>query len=114
MTKTCNGHDQSIDLVNECTVIIYQLPQGDSRKFWGNSSKFSKPFDRAAYEKIYECKRIKEYNQNTAWEEFNICHPADYKGHSLSVSDIVSIDGKEFFCDSIGWLEVVDGKLQQS
>ena len=29
-----------------------------------------------------------------------------YKGHSLSVSDIVEIDGKYYYCDSYGWEEI--------
>ena len=38
--------------------------------------------------------------------ELNINHPADYTGHSLSVSDIIVIDGHYYYCDSIGWKEV--------
>lgn len=37
---------------------------------------------------------------------FNIYHPADFKGHSLSTSDIVMIDGKYYYCDEYGWEEV--------
>ena len=29
--------------------------------------------------------------------------PEGFKGHSLSVSDVVEVDGKFFYCDSIGW-----------
>ena len=36
----------------------------------------------------------------------NINHPEDYKGHSLSVSDIILIDEHYYFCDSLGWKEV--------
>jgi len=38
--------------------------------------------------------------------ELNINHPNDYKGHSLSVSDICEIDNKYYFCDSFGWKEI--------
>lgn len=38
--------------------------------------------------------------------ELNINHPADYRGHSLSVSDIIVIDDHYYYCDSIGWKEV--------
>ena len=34
--------------------------------------------------------------------------PNGYKGHSLSVSDIVYIDGKYLFCDSVGFKDVTD------
>lgn len=29
--------------------------------------------------------------------------PSDFKGHSLSVSDIVELDGVRWFCDICGW-----------
>ena len=37
---------------------------------------------------------------------FNIKIPEDFKGHSLSVSDIVEIDGKNYYCDFVGWEEL--------
>lgn len=38
------------------------------------------------------------------FEMFNINRPEDFKGHSLSVSDIVRLDNGEFwYCDSFGW-----------
>jgi len=47
---------------------------------------------------------------NVLYEKFNIDHPADYKGHSLSVSDIVVLheDGKNstHFVDSYGFTEL--------
>ena len=46
------------------------------------------------------------------YEKFNIDHPADYKGHSLSVSDIVVLheDGKNraHFVDSFGFTGLPD------
>lgn len=40
------------------------------------------------------------------FERFNINRPDDYKGRSLSVSDIVIIDDTPYYCDPFGWLEV--------
>lgn len=37
---------------------------------------------------------------------FNLNHPADFRGHSLSVSDVVVIGGKHYYCDSIGFVEL--------
>lgn len=34
--------------------------------------------------------------------------PNGYKGHSLSVSDIVYMDGKYMFCDLFGFVDVSD------
>lgn len=35
--------------------------------------------------------------------KFNVNHPVDFKGHSLSMSDIVVLDGTKYYCDSFGW-----------
>ena len=40
------------------------------------------------------------------FELLNINHPADYKGHSLSVSDIILLNGKYYYCDAHGWEEI--------
>ena len=37
---------------------------------------------------------------------FNIGRPEDYKGRSMVVSDIVEIDGKNYYCDAVGWVEL--------
>ena len=38
------------------------------------------------------------------FEIFNINHPEDFRGHSLSVSDIVLLDDSDYYyCDSFGW-----------
>lgn len=37
------------------------------------------------------------------FEKFNINRPEDFKGHSLSVGDIVDIDDICFYCDHFGW-----------
>ena len=37
---------------------------------------------------------------------FNINRPQDFKGHSLSVSDIVELDGKYYYCDNVGWIDI--------
>ncbi len=46
------------------------------------------------------------------YEKFNIDHPADYKGHSLSVSDIVVLhengENSAHFVDSFGFTELPD------
>ena len=37
---------------------------------------------------------------------FNINRPENFHGHSLSVSDIIEINNKYYYCDSIGWVEI--------
>lgn len=62
---------------------------------------------------IYDCIYEGEVEAETLediYSIFNLKHPADFKGHSLSVSDVVeniTDSGSEFhFCDSIGFVEV--------
>ena len=38
--------------------------------------------------------------------DFNIRRPEDFKGHSLSVSDIIQLDDKYYYVDSFGFAEV--------
>lgn len=38
---------------------------------------------------------------------FNCDHPEDFMGHSLSVSDVVVIDGEKYYCDSFGWKKII-------
>lgn len=39
--------------------------------------------------------------------KFNLNHPSDYKGRSLSVSDLVALeDTGTYFCDSFGWKKI--------
>ena len=37
---------------------------------------------------------------------FNLNHPEDYRGRSMSVSDIVVLDGVGYYCDSEGWVNI--------
>lgn len=68
--------------------------------------------DRANYDLVY----IGDYNPDMTleglFEEFNINRPVDFKGHSLSVSDIIVInDGvniSSHYCDDIGFKNIND------
>lgn len=61
------------------------------------------------YEVVYEGE-IEGENPNAVLEElfeiFNIRHPEDFHGHSLSVSDVVELDGVNYYCDSVGWVKL--------
>jgi len=48
---------------------------------------------------------------NKLFEKFNIDHPEDYKGHSLSVGDVVVLDGSAFTVEPFGWKELPDFSL---
>ena len=62
---------------------------------------------------IPNCKdRRREQHCEEVYRKFNIDHPADFKGHSLSVSDIVVLreNGKNsaHFVDSFGFTGIPD------
>lgn len=40
------------------------------------------------------------------FEIFNLNHPIGFNGRSMSVSDIVQLDDKYYFCDSMSWQEI--------
>jgi hypothetical protein len=67
------------------------------------------PVDLGYYQEVYSGE-IADAGNDTAMLEslfhtFNVDHPADYRAHSMSVSDIVMLDNARlWFCDSIGWV----------
>ena len=66
-----------------------------------------KDFDINHYEKVYEGEILDIANDDVIcevlFERFNISRPADFKGHSLSVSDIIVLDGRKYYTDRIGF-----------
>ena len=62
------------------------------------------------YELIYTAPLTEKDDLESIYTRFNVDHPADFTGHSLSVSDIVVLhqDGKDtaHYCDRVGFSEV--------
>lgn len=61
-----------------------------------------------AYKKVYEGDFEEQTDSELPVTEqlymmFNVSRPRDFKGHSLSVSDIIVIDGHQYFCDDLGF-----------
>ena len=65
---------------------------------------------RADYDLIYTAPLTEKDTLDSIYERFNIQRPADFTGHSLSVSDVVVLnDGstvKAYYVDSIGFAEL--------
>ena len=100
---------------NEDTFGIYQLKNGketrdlrfepyDRIQAAGNS------IDRGNYELIYTAPLTPGMSLEDIYTRFNIDHPKDFKGHSLSVSDVVVLhqNGQDtaHYVDSFGYKEV--------
>ena len=81
---------------------IYQVPPGpEGRDFRYRSYEELQAdglsVDRKNYQLIYSAPLDKDTTLDEIYRRFNIEHPADYKGHSLSTGDIVVFrqDGKQ-------------------
>lgn len=64
-------------------------------------------FNLDDYEVIYEgdieaSESIEDTLENLFYI-FNVMHPEDFTGHSLSVSDVVYLDGNYYYVDSFGY-----------
>lgn len=70
--------------------------------------KGTKDVHAAAYDRVYDGK-MDCISLENIYQKFNVDHPADYKGRSLSVSDVVEIRESDtlnpgfYFVDSIGF-----------
>lgn len=94
---------------------IYQLRQGeDTRKFRFEAYEYmaAKGYaaDRADYELVYTAELLPGTSLEDIYTRFNVNHPQDFKGHSLSVSDVVVLhqNGQDtaYYVDSIGFKEL--------
>ena len=71
-------------------------------------------FDFNDYKEVYSGKMHQKNILDNLWRIFNIEHPADFRGHSLSVSDVIALKKPEndywyyYYCDSFGWKEITE------
>lgn len=96
---------------------IYQITERDPEhdyRFMGLDYVQKKGITvaRADYDLIYAAPLTEKDTLDGIYERFNIQRPADFTGHSLSVSDVVVLnDGesvKAYYVDSIGFAELPD------
>ena len=99
--------------------LIYQIRRGgelDAYRFMNYDYLQSKGVtpERGGYDAIYTGGFMDYGNARTnldmIYQRFNVDHPADFKGHSLSVSDIVALKQNGvvscYYVDSIGFREL--------
>ena len=106
----------------ERTFAIYQLKGGEETRDY----RFE-PLDRLRavgldvhrdnYDLVYSAPLSDGESLEDIYRRFNIDHPADFTGHSLSVSDIVVLRHGDtetaHYCDSFGFTEVPEFLQQQ-
>ena len=97
------------------TFSIYQLKRGDeTRDFrfepYDRLAATGRTADRANYDFIYTAELTPGTSLEDIYTRFNIDHPKDFKGHSLSVSDVVVLhqNGQDtaHYVDSSGYRQV--------
>ena len=105
---------------------IYQLKAADRNRAvrWQSLANYTaeKGAPNAAdYDRVYECGRaalcIPAPDPETVLERiynvFNLHKPRDFKGHSLSVSDVVTLDGVAWYVDVYGFKQIENFKEEK-
>ena len=104
------------------TFSIYQIKGGDeTRDFrfepYDRLQAAGNVVDRANYELVYSAPLAPETSLEDIYTRFNIDHPKDFKGHSLSVSDVVVLhqNGQDtaHYVDSFGYKNVPEFLQEQ-
>ena len=104
------------------TYSIYQLKHGDETRDlrfepYDRLQVTGNVVDKANYELIYSAELTPGTSLEDIYTRFNIDHPKDFKGHSLSVSDVVVLhqDGQDtaHYVDSFGYKSVPEFLQEQ-
>ena len=104
------------------TYSIYQLKHGDETRDlrfepYDRLQATGNVVDKANYELVYSAELTPGTSLEDIYTRFNIDHPKDFKGHSLSVSDVVVLhqDGQDtaHYVDSFGYKSVPEFLQEQ-
>ena len=104
------------------TFTIYQLKDGpETRNYryeaYESLQEAGLAVDRQNYDLVYTAPLDGKTTLEDIYRTFNLDRPADFTGHSLSVSDVVVLtrSGKEeaHYCDSLGFTPVPEFFLQR-
>ncbi len=109
---------KAAEMLPEPVCKIYQLKSGEENhnvRFAGSEElkMLGLRPDFTRYEKVYEmplsnlpkCNTVPEQLE-AVFNKFNENKPADFKGHSLSVSDVVELNKQPYFVDSVGFKKI--------
>ena len=108
-------HEQ--ENVTDATYSIYQLKRDEDMRDYSFASmdelnRRGLTVNPDNYEKVYEAPKTSEDTLDSIYYRFNMEHPADFRGHSLSVSDVIvfhenGVDTAHYV-DSYGFTAVPD------
>lgn len=95
--------------------MLYQVKDGEQTRDYRYApysllQKLGLNVDKSNYELTYTCGLSDDTTLESLFTKFNTDRPQDFKGRSMSVSDIVVLhrNGKDkaYYCDSAGFVEV--------
>ena len=117
--KEASGYEASLDISEEPapedSFSIYQLKGGDETLDYrfeplDSIHRNGLSVDPANYELVYTAPLTERDSLESIYTRFNMDRPADFTGHSLSISDMVVLhqDGKDtaHYCDRFGFSQV--------
>lgn len=94
---------------------IWQLTNSrDVDYFFGSWEEAEGEFSITHYHNVYSGEMEQKNILDNLYEKFNIDRPDDFRGHSLSVSDVIALKGDDkdhwrwYYCDSFGWKEITE------
>lgn len=94
---------------------IWQLKHTEENRylmFMGTEylAKHDLTVDLSKYQRVYAAPMEAGKTLDDLYTQFNLFHPQDFRGHSMSVSDLIILyDNGEptpFYCDKIGFTDV--------
>ena len=94
---------------------IYQLRNEDSTRVYrfepyDRLQAAGRTVDKSNYTEVYAAPLTAGTTLEDIYRTFNVDYPADFKGHSLSVSDVVVLhqngQNTAHYCDSVGFQQV--------
>lgn len=109
--------ENSYDAERLATYELFQIKEGgngQAYQFMGMDfvKKNKLVVDKNDYESVYRGEIREGETLDTLYEKFNLYHPDDFAGHSMSVSDVIVIEKEHektaYYVDSFGFTKVAD------
>ena len=109
--------ENSYDAEGLATYELFQIKEGtngQAYQFMGMDfvKKNKLVVDKNDYESVYRGEIREGETLDTLYEKFNLYHPDDFAGHSMSVSDVIVIEKEHektaYYVDSFGFTKVAD------
>lgn len=116
--------EERAERANAPKYAIFQVKRGEgysrlSFNSWNELKKFNIPFDKNNYEEVYggyvsDVSRSQGRGVilDNIYTKFNIDRPEDFRGHSLSVGDVIVLEASNvssaFYVDSFGMADITD------